>query len=219
LFLLSPASCHGRRAQILLNPDAAFDLATRLREPNRVTLGEAFSFLSGLYFRGKLTYASAFARWTNRDSGIRVITAGRGLLPANTPITAADLQGFTSVPVDPREPSYRDPLLRDAAAIAATLAPADEVVLLGSVATEKYCGPLSEVFGERLRFPAEFIGRGDMSRGGLMLRCVDEQQELTYIPLAGATRRGSRPSKLPKRVSTKAEDELPQSTQSSQRKE
>jgi hypothetical protein len=38
-----------------------------------------------------------------------------------------------------------------------------------------------------------------MSRGGLMLRCVDEGRELTDVPVAGAVRHGQRPPKLEKR--------------------
>jgi hypothetical protein len=52
------------------------------------------------------------------------------------------------------------------------------------------------MFGPRLHFPADFVGRGDMSRGGLMLRCVTEGRELEYAPILGATRRGARPPKL-----------------------
>ncbi|MGC4085738.1 MAG: hypothetical protein QM736_27330 [Vicinamibacterales bacterium] len=61
LFLLSPANCNGRRAQMVLSPRAAFDLAHRLRSQQGVPLGELFAFVSGLYFRGKLTYARRFA--------------------------------------------------------------------------------------------------------------------------------------------------------------
>jgi hypothetical protein len=57
---------------------------------------------------------------------------------------------------------------------------------------------LAPVLGDRLRFPAEFVGRGDMSRGGLLLRCVAEGRELGYIPLAGAARHGPRPPRLPR---------------------
>ena len=60
VFLLSPASCHGERARLLLRDEACFDLALRLRGEG-APLGEVFSFLSGLYFRGKLAYARAFA--------------------------------------------------------------------------------------------------------------------------------------------------------------
>ena len=36
-----------------------------------------------------------------------------------------------------------------------------------------------------------------MSRGGLLLRKAAEGSELDYVPVAGATRHGSRPPKLP----------------------
>ena len=71
-----------------------------------------------------------------------------------------------------------------------------EVVLLGSIASGKYVDVLQPVFGDRLVFPSAFVGRGDMSRGGLMLRCVLDGVELDYVPVAGATRRGQRPPKL-----------------------
>ena len=71
-----------------------------------------------------------------------------------------------------------------------------EVVLLGSVASGKYVEVLQPVFGDRLLFPSAFVGRGDMSRGGLMLRCVDSGDELEYVPIEGAVRRGRRPPKL-----------------------
>jgi hypothetical protein len=70
------------------------------------------------------------------------------------------------------------------------------VILLGSIATTKYVDPLLGVFGERLRFPADFVGRGDMSRGGLLLRHVDSRVELDYIRVATAVRHGKRPPKL-----------------------
>jgi hypothetical protein len=69
-------------------------------------------------------------------------------------------------------------------------------VLLGSIATGKYADILMEAMGERLVFPREFVGRGDMSRGGLLLRQVREGRELEYIPVAGAVRHGQRPPKL-----------------------
>jgi hypothetical protein len=70
-------------------------------------------------------------------------------------------------------------------------------VLLGSIATGKYVEPLLECFGERLLFPEDFIGRGDMSRGGLLLRAVANDSQLTYRPIAAATTlKGTRPAKL-----------------------
>lgn len=70
------------------------------------------------------------------------------------------------------------------------------VVLLGSIATGKYADTLLAVLGERLVFPALFVGRGDMSRGGLLLRAVRDGRELDYVPVAGTVRRGRRPPRL-----------------------
>jgi hypothetical protein len=72
-------------------------------------------------------------------------------------------------------------------------------VLLGSVASDKYVQILHEAFGDRLVFPQAFVGRGDMSRGGLLLRAVDAGEELDYVPVMTSVRRGSRPGKLPPR--------------------
>lgn len=194
VFLLSPASTAGRRAEFLFQPKSDFELARKLRTKRGATLGEVFSFLSGLYFRGKLAYAREFAR--KRD--ILVITSNRGLQSPDIRITLDDLRDFAAIPIDAGNDSYRGPLLRDANDIAAR---AREVVLLGSIASGKYVDVLLGVFGERLLFPAEFVGRGDMSRGGLMLRCVDARSELTYVAVQGAVRRGQRPPKLEKRGS------------------
>jgi hypothetical protein len=196
VFLLSPARCDGKRAQVLLRDAAAFPLARRVREGGGAPLGEVFSFLSGLYFRGKLAYATRFGAGPNRTSASFVITTNRGLVTPDTLVTIDDLRHFGRTDIHHADLSYRDPLLRDARAIAAQLAHDAEVVLLGSVATAKYVDVLLDVFGDRLRFPAEFAGRGDMSRGGLMLRCVESGEELTYVPIAGAARRGKRPPKL-----------------------
>jgi hypothetical protein len=190
LFLLSPASTSGRRAQILLRHEARFDLARRVRDSG-APLGEIFSFLSGLYFRGKLTYASAFAP----KGGVFVITSSDGLLPPDRVVGLGDLERFASVPIQTHEPRYRAPLLRDLGALAES-APDAEIVLLGSIATDKYVEPLRTAFGDRLRFPAEFAGRGDMSRGGLLLRCVEEARELSYVALDAGPRHGARPERL-----------------------
>lgn len=199
VFLLSPANCSGPRAQLLLSERSQFALAQRLRSPDGISLGEAFSFISGLYFRGKLTYAKAFARPPSAVSQSLVITAGRGLVSSDTTVRLADLQELAAVPIDPQDPRYRDPLVRDAQQLLQQLAAKDRVILLGSIATDKYCSILSDVLGDHLLFPGEFVGRGDMSRGGLMLRCVDNGCELAYVALAGASRRGARPARLPPR--------------------
>src|SRR5262249_32645808 len=71
-------------------------------------------------------------------------------------------------------------------------------VLLGSIASDKYVELLLEILGQRLLFPVDFVGRGDMSRGGLMLRAARSGTELPYGPVQGAVRRGPRPPRLPR---------------------
>ncbi len=194
IFLLSPGHCGGRRAQLLFRPGVAFPLAVRLRE-SHATIGEVYTFVSGLYFRGKLAYARAFGR-VRGSSGVRVILPGHGLVPPETPVTLADLRMIAGIGVTPEEPRFRDPLVRDAAGLATQLGGRDCAVLLGSIATGKYVDLLAPALGAHLRFPAEFVGRGDLSRGGLLLRSVRENRELEYVPLAGAVRRGPRPPRL-----------------------
>jgi len=181
--------------QILLRPAAQFDLARRLRA-GEATLGEAFEFTSGLYFRGKLLYARTFARAPGGVPGALVIAPGAGLVPAEAPVDAAQLIRLGKVPVDAADRRFRMPLEDAARLVLRALPPRSEIVLLGSIASAKYVDPLLGVFGERLLFPPSFVGRGDMSRGGLMLRCVLQQQELLYVPVAGAIRRGKRPPRL-----------------------
>jgi hypothetical protein len=187
VFLLSPARCDGKRAKLILNPKAEFPLARALREPPGVELGEVFSFLSGLYFRGKLAYALAFG------VEMLVITTERGLVPPTTRVMRQDLCAFAEVDIGAGSERYLAPLRRDVALLAQR---EEEIVLLGSIATGKYSDTLIAALGERLVFPREFVGRGDMSRGGLLLRQVREGQELDYIPISGAVRHGVRPPKL-----------------------
>jgi hypothetical protein len=178
VFLLSPANLSGRRAGYLLSPRSKFELATRVGGEG-APLGEVFSFVSGLYFRGKLAYARAFAE--EEFESVHVITAARGLMSPLARIVHDDLRAMADVKIHHENLLYRSPLVRDAAKLAAELDEDDEVVLLGSIATPKYLEPLSEVLGARLRVPAEFIGRGDMSRGALMLRAVREMKPLEYV--------------------------------------
>ena len=197
IFLLSPAHCGGLRARMVLSEQASFDLAQRVRVGGGAPLGEVFSFLSGLYFRGKLTYARAFAHPSDGRAGVFVITPTDGLRPADEPVDLARLRRFASVDIADDDPRYREPLDRDARQLAGRLGPEGEVVLLGSIATGKYVEPLLAVLGERLRFPADFVGRGDMSRGGLLLRCARAGTELAYVGVRDAVRRGPRPPRLP----------------------
>ena len=181
----------------LLSPRAQFDLAVRLRAGESAPIGEVFQFLSGLYFRGKLAYSRAFARPPRQlASGVFVITAGSGLREADTPITAAALRAFAGVDIDAANATYRRPLERTARALFDEVGDETDVVLLGSIASGKYVDVLGEIYGERLLFPPSFVGRGDMSRGGLMLRAAAAGEELDYVPVSGAIRRGARPPKL-----------------------
>jgi hypothetical protein len=178
---------------MLQNPAAEFDVARALQSSGGAELGEVFSFMSSLYFRGKLAYARAFA---GSSRGVLVITPGDGLRVPESRIGVNDLRRYARVPVDPAERSYRAPLLRDLRELSLR-SPHAEVVLLGSIASRKYTDLLESIFGARLLFPADFVGRGDMSRGGLLLRCAREGRELPYVKLAGAERHGARPARLP----------------------
>ena len=152
--------------------------------------------MSSLYFRGKLAYARAFARPPGGQAGIHVITPCDGLRAPESLLSPRDLRRYAGVDVDADEGRYRRPLLRHLRELASEWAEA-EVVLLGSIASAKYVDVLTSVLGSRISFPSDFVGRGDMSRGGLMLRCVQEGRELAYAPILGAERRGKRPARLP----------------------
>ena len=182
---------------MLTSPRARSPLALRLAEGS-LTLGETFEFLSGLYFRGKLKYASAFGRSSDGTPPVLIITPTLGLKPPSMPMSLALLHEFASLDLAHAGARYREPLAADARALAGSLDSTARVVLLGSIATAKYFEPLAEALGSQLCYPAAFVGRGDMSRGGLLLRSVDEGRELDYVPLeAGLSRRGARPPRLP----------------------
>src|SRR4051794_20833321 len=201
VFLLSPANCSGRRAQQALSPKAQSDVAVRLRGSDGVPIGEFFTFVSGLYFRGKLTYALRFAAPPDEEnpvlgSGVHVITPNAGLRSPDTRVTADAVRAFSGAPVDAGNDLYRLPLEQSARTLRSEIGDC-QVVLLGSIASPKYVDVLLGIFGDRLCFPVEFVGRGDMSRGGLLLRHAAAEEELHYVPVAGAIRHGSRPPKLP----------------------
>ena len=185
IFLLSPAYAGGERARMILRDEAQFPLARKLRAKSGAPIADVFTFLSGLYFRGKIAYANAFARPVRGASGVLVITPTRGLVDARTRIRLDDLREFAGVDIHENDPRYRMPIERDARELATKLSMQSEVILLGSIATGKYVDVLLANFGERLRFPADFVGRGDMSRGGLMLRCAADRRELSYLPVGG----------------------------------
>jgi hypothetical protein len=126
-----------------------------------------------------------------------VITPTRGLLAPNATASVALLEEFAATDIAAADSRYRQPLERDLGVLARRLAADARVVLLGSIASDKYLDVLAPALGERLHYPPAFIGRGDMSRGGLLLRSAASGLELDYAPLTvRALRRGSRPPKL-----------------------
>src|ERR1700751_6322392 len=108
IFLLSPAHAGGKRAAMLTSPRATFELALQL-QIGPASLGDVFAFCSGLYFRGKLAYARHFAEPPEGIPGVQIITAGRGLIAAETLIGTRDLSEFAKVPVDTKESRFTGP--------------------------------------------------------------------------------------------------------------
>ena len=202
VFLLSPANCGGPRAQQILSPNAQFALAAQLRSRRGAMLGDVFAFISGLYFRGKLVYSMRFAAPPEVDNpiigcGVHVITPNAGLRAPDTYVTLKALCAFAQGDVHQANAKYRRPLEKSARALAREIGSDCDVVLLGSVASPKYVDALTAIFGDRLLFPIDFVGRGDMSRGGLLLRKAREGVELPYVPVRGAVLHGARPPRLP----------------------
>lgn len=198
IFLISPARLDGVRAKSIFSPAGKGGAIARgVRTREGLPIGTVFQMLSGLYFRGKLAYATKFATpLAGFGSGALVITANRGLVPAETRITLEHLEAFAETDIHHAERSFRAPLERDAKMLLDAIGDEGDVVLLGSVANAKYTAPLLSVFDTRLLFPSDFVGRGDMSRGGLLLRAVDAGAELPYVRVKGAKLKGTRPAKL-----------------------
>jgi hypothetical protein len=171
---------------MLFNPAAQFQLARELRSAQGAPLGELFSFVSGLYFRGKLAYAREFGRAPPAQNTAYVISAGGGLCTPDERVSIARLQGWAKVSIHHDNPHFTAPLIRHASALLERSAQGTRFVLLGSVASDKYVEPLLSIFGTNLVFPLEFAGLGDMSRGSLLLRAVRNHQELAYAEVATA---------------------------------
>src|SRR3954468_2899020 len=132
IFLLSPAHFGGERAKLLFRPEARFELAMKLRTPQGAMIGEVFSFLSGLFFRGKVAYALQLANPPHGVCCQLVITTNRGLLPAHTYVTLKDLTKMGAVDIHADERRYRAPLTRSVRALSEAIGDADcDIVLLG----------------------------------------------------------------------------------------
>ena len=183
IFFLSPAHSGGKRAGMLISSKGNFELARQV-QAGAASIGDVFAFCSGLYFRGKLAYARHFADPPEGVAGVQIITSSRGVIDAETLIGIGDLSEFAQVPVDTHEPRFTGPLTHSVQSLPGL--DSTEVILLGSVATGKYSDTLFPILGERLLFPADFMWRGDMSRGALLLRCVAANRELPYISIARA---------------------------------
>lgn len=178
-----------------MREEATFPLAERLRDGG-APVSDVFAHLSALYFRGKVAYVNAFGSAPRGLAPGYVITSSRGLIPLDRVIRLSDMHEFAAVPIGMDSAQYIGSLENTSERIAGSIGRSTPVILLGSIATGKYIDTLVRIFGRRLRFPASFIGRGDMSRGGLMLRCADSGEELDYVPVDGRERRGSRPARL-----------------------
>jgi hypothetical protein len=195
IFLISPARCSGPRAEMLVSSRTSA-MGAQLRTGD-AALGEVFTWLSALYFRGKLTYAQTFAKPPPPLPGSLVMAPGLGLRSPEMLISADDLRTMGTIAIESE--AFVRPLRRDADLIKhASSSTGTRVVVLGSIATGKYLATLLDVFGTSLVFPDAFVGRGDMSRGGLMLRSSRTGDELTYVPVHGTTLHGARPPRLPK---------------------
>ena len=158
-----------------------YEFACSLQIPTAgVPLGEVYRFISSLYFRGKLEYAQRFQNPPQGVAGVQIIT-GSGLMLPETVITLEQLQKISATSIDAKNTDYRLPLDRDLLRLRDAVGGDVEVILLGSVATYKYIDPIQAVFGERLLFPREFLGLGDMSRGSILLRCCAQGSELEYV--------------------------------------
>ena len=183
VFLVSPVRLDGVRGRLLREGRGKSALAVALRSVEGAPIGDVFCYISGLYFRGKLTYARRFARppagarWLGR--GVLVITQNRGLVPAESRIVQSHLDAFAGTDIAADEPGFTTPLERDAGKLRDAVGDG-EVVLLGSLATSKYLAPLSRVLGDRLVVPSVLRGKGDMARGALLLRHAASGDELAY---------------------------------------
>ena len=127
---------------MLLNPGANFELAAKLRA-GAATLGEVYSFISGLYFRGKVAYSDAFGSAPQDLPPAVVIVQGLGLLPLQTLMTAEKLTAAGAVSIERDHIAYRTALLRDAKAVKSASGASCQFVLLGMTAQYDLISALS----------------------------------------------------------------------------
>src|ERR1700676_2166960 len=181
IFLLSPANASGVNGQRLLGARGESALALRLRRSG-APLGEIYRFISRLYFRGKLDYAQQFQNPPRGIAGVQIIT-GTGLMLPETVVTLSDLRRISSTAIAAKNSHYRLPLDSDLLRLREMVGNETDVILPGSGATSNDIAPITEVFRERVLFPKDFLGVGDMSRGSILLRCCAQGLELEYLPV------------------------------------
>lgn len=202
VFLISPATAHGPRALSLRRPGSSTALGRQLRAEG-VPLGDVFSFLSGLYFRGKLEYARAFADPAGQEGGVHIITMTDGLVSPDARIVSQDLERYALCSDGAAAAMSR--LEETAIALSQRIGRDADVVLLGSVSTGKYTDLLAPIFGARLLFPRDVLHLGQLARGALFLRRARERHELEYVPVAEIVRAGRRVSIRPESAPPPAE--------------
>ena len=198
-----PTAAAGARQQVL-SPQAAF--AARRGSCARAQgapLGDVFTFVSGLYFRGKLAYARRFAsppepRIRRRLGRARHHAERRAPQP-ETPVTrrrAARLRrrrrrSRPTRATGGRSSGARARWLREIGADC-------EVVLLGSIASPKYVDVLLDDLRRAPAVPDRFRRpRRHEPRRPAAAQARARASSSTYAPMAGAVRHGARPPKLP----------------------
>jgi hypothetical protein len=190
IFLISPANMSGVRGARLLCETGTGDIHTRLKGEG-VELGEVFTHVSSLYFRGKLEYGNAFGGTLSGSSGAYIITPNAGLMSPKTKVRLEELRAICNTEINAGNEQFCRPLESDIRRLREKCE-GSRFVLLGSIATPKYVEPLMRVLEGDLFYPSAFAGLGDMSRGALLLQCVRTQVELDYTRYGPAARRNKR---------------------------
>src|SRR5207253_9967168 len=132
IFLLSPANIAGIRGGRLMCDSAESELSSRLRGPG-APLGEVFSFISALYFRGRLAYATRFAQAPPAVDRAFVITACGGLITPETMVTRERLRDISTNSIDLMNQLDRRLFDRDSRSLSHLVRSDCQRVLLGSV--------------------------------------------------------------------------------------
>ena len=107
------------------------------------------------------------------------MTSGLGLMSAGVAVDRDLVLQMGAAPLDPGSEGLAA-LAPSIKRLAGGLETGRRVVFLGSLNPRRYLAALLPVLGDRLFAPARFKSMGQMQRGSLLLRCVQEDQELEY---------------------------------------